>query len=223
MKNLFKVERPISVLQVLLTVLFTVCLIISNIISGRTFNFFGYTMTSAVVIFPVTYILSDLFSEVYGYKWSRLTCYLGFLCNLGAVGIFAIVNSLPLLPWMEETGNAFTTLLGGVSASTFASFLAYVVGDFMNDKVFQFMKSKHEGLTNNTGFEARAILSSIVGEFCDSCIYLPLAFCVFNPIMSPVEVITMIFIQVGLKLLYEILILPLNTLITKKVAKLESE
>lgn len=223
LKELFNDEKEISIYQVILTVVFTVSLIISNIISGRTFNFFGNTMTSAVVVFPITYILSDLFSEVYGYKWSRLTCYLGFLLNLITVGVFLLVNALPTLPWMEETAGAFNTLLGGVSASTFASFIAYVVGDLVNDKVFQKMKESHPGLTNQTGFGTRAILSSLAGELCDSCIYLPLAFCIFNPIMSLSEVIIMIMIQVGLKMAYEIIILPLNSHLVKKLALLEKK
>ncbi|MBQ0112285.1 MAG: queuosine precursor transporter [Bacteroidales bacterium] len=220
MKKIFKQQKNISVTQTLLTILFTVALVISNIISGRTFNFFGNTMTSAVIVFPITYILSDVFSQAYGYKWSRLTCYIAFTCNLLAVGVFAIVNSLPTLEWMQETANAFNTLLGGISASTFASLIAYVVGDFMNDKVFVAMQ-KGSKATNMKGFGLRAILSSLVGELADSFIYLPLAFCVFNPIMSVSEVLKMIAIQVSLKVAYEIMILPLTTIVTKKVLSIE--
>ena len=81
-KNFFTFEKPVSVLQIILTVLFVGTLMVSNIISARLFNFFGFGMTCAVVVFPITYILSDLFSEVYGYKWSRFTCYLAFTMNL---------------------------------------------------------------------------------------------------------------------------------------------
>ena len=214
-------KKEISKTQVILTVVFTVALVLSNIISGRTFNFFGNTMTSAVIVFPITYILSDVFSQVYGYKWSRITCYLAFACNLFAVLIFAIVTMLPTLPWMEETANAFAILLGGVSASTFASMFAYVVGDFANDKVFAKMqKGNNEDMK---GFGLRAILSSLAGELCDSFIYLPLAFCVFNPIMTFKEVLKMIAIQVSLKVSYEIVILPLTTYVTKRILKIESE
>lgn len=213
-------KNKISETQTLLTIVFTVALVLSNIISGRTFNFFGNTMTSAVIVFPITYILSDVFSQVYGYRWSRITCYIAFSCNLFAVAVFAIVASLPTLPWMEESANAFKVLLGGVSASTFASLIAYVVGDYMNDKVFQAMQ-KGKDRTNMKGFGYRAIFSSIVGELSDSFIYLPLAFCVFNPIMTVAEVMQMIVIQVSLKVAYEIIVLPITTLVTKKVIKIE--
>ena len=219
-KNFFKPERPISVLQVLLTILFIGILLISNIISARLFNFFGFGMTCAVVVFPITYILSDLFSEVYGYKWSRFTCYLAFTINLLAVGVFYLVSCLPAV--IPAQAEAFNSILLGTFACTMASFIAFVVGDFINDKIFAKMKRNHQGLTNHKGFCFRAILSSFAGELVDSCIYLPLAFLVFNPIMGVVDVLIMIVLQVSIKTVYEALILPLTTFITKKVSKYES-
>ena len=218
-KDFFTFDTPISILQVLLTVVFVGALLISNIISARLFNLFGYAMTCAVVVFPITYILSDLFSEVYGYKWSRFTCYLGFIINLFAVGVFYIASCLPaVIPSQEE---AFNGVLLGAFSCTMASFIAFVIGDFVNDKVFARMKREHKGLTNHKGFALRAILSSFAGELADSCIYLPLAFLVFNPIMTVGEVLTMIVLQVTIKTVYEALILPFTTFIVKKVSKYE--
>lgn len=219
LKNFFTFDKPISTVQVILTVVFVGALMISNIISARLFNLFGFGMTCAVVVFPITYILSDLFSEVYGYKWSRLTCYLGFAMNLLAVGVFYVASSLPaVIPSQEQ---AFNEILVGTFSCTMASFIAFVIGDFVNDKVFAKMKRKHNGLTNHKGFAVRAIVSSFAGELIDSCIYLPLAFLVFNPIMTLPEVLTMIALQVTIKTAYEAIILPLTTLLTKAVSKYE--
>jgi uncharacterized PurR-regulated membrane protein YhhQ (DUF165 family) len=102
-----------------------------------------------------------------------------------------------------------------------ASFIAFVVGDLVNDKIFARMKKNHAGLINHEGFALRAIISSFAGELADSCIYLPLAFLVFNPIMSVKEVLLMIALQVSLKTAYEAMILPLTTFITKKVSRYE--
>ena len=219
MKKIFSFERPISVLQVLLTVIFVSTLLISNIISARLFDFFGVGMTGAVMVFPITYVLSDLFSEVYGYKWSRFTCYLAFAINLFAVGVFYLISCLPAV--IPAQAEAFNTILVGAFSCTMASFTAFVVGDFVNDKIFAKMKKKHEGLTNHEGFAARALLSSYAGEMVDSCIYLPLAFLVFNPIMSVGEVFSMIALQVSIKTAYELAILPLTTFLTKKISKYE--
>lgn len=218
-KILYTSDRHISVLQVVLTVLFIGALLISNIISARLFNFFGFGMTCAVIVFPITYILSDLFSEVYGYKWSRFTCYLAFAINLLAVGAFYLASCLPAL--VPAQAESFNSILIGTFSCTMASFIAFVVGDFANDKIFAKMKQKHKGLTNHKGFAGRAILSSFAGELADSCIYLPLAFLVFNPIMTLREVLTMIVLQVSLKMAYEIIILPFTSFITRKVSEYE--
>ena len=211
----------VSVVQTILLVAFVVSLVVSNIISVRTFDFFGFTMTSGIVVFPITYILSDVFSEVYGYKWSRFTCYLAFIVSIVLVGVFALVDNLPVQPFAQDVANSFTNILGGVSASTFASFIAFVVGDFVNDNVFRKMKAKHPDMGDQKGFGIRAIISSVLGDLCDSCIYLPLAFLVFNPIMGVVDVLTMILLQVGLKVCYELVVLPLNLYVVKKVANYE--
>lgn len=218
-KTIFTFDRPISWLQVILTVLFVGALMISNIISARLFNFFGFGMTCGVVVFPVTYVLSDLFSEVYGYKWSRFTCYLGFTINLFAVGAFYLADCLPaVIPVQAE---AFKTILVGAFSCTMASFVAFVVGDFVNDKIFARMKKNHRGLRNHKGFALRAILSSFAGELVDSCIYLPLAFLVLNPIMTVTDVLVMIALQVTLKTAYEAAILPLTLFFTTKVSNYE--
>lgn len=218
-KNYFTFEKPVSVLQILLTVLFVGALMVSNIISARLFNFFGFGMTCGVVVFPVTYILSDLFSEVYGYKWSRFTCYLGFTMNLFAVGAFYLASRLPAV--IPAQAEAFNSVLIGTFSCTMASFIAFVIGDLVNDKVFAKMKKQHAGLKNHKGFALRAILSSFAGELADSCIYLPLAFLVLNPIMTAHEVLIMIVLQVSLKMAYEIIILPLTTFLTKKASEYE--
>lgn len=220
-KNLF--PKQIGLMQALLTLTFTLAIVISNIISARTFNFFGFTMTSAVFLFPITYVLSDVFSEVYGYKWSRITCYLGFGANFLAMAIFSIVSVLPTLPWMEETAGSFNIVLGGLSACTIASLIAFVAGDFVNDKIFAKIKQRHIGLTNQTGFGFRAIVSSVAGEFVDSLIYIPLAFCVFNPVMGFGDAMIMVLLQVGIKVVIELIILPLTQLIVRTVAKKEEK
>lgn len=218
-KNIFVTDKPMSKLQILLTVVFVSTLLISNIISARLFDFFGYSMTCAVVVFPITYILSDLFSEVYGYKWSRFTCYLAFFVNLCAVGVFFFVAQLPAV--IPQQAEAFNTILVGAFSCTLASFMAFIVGDFLNDKVFAKMKEKHSGLKNQTGFASRALLSSFIGELADSCIYLPVAFLILNPIMTVDAVLVMIAMQVSIKMVYEIIILPVTLFLTKKVSNYE--
>lgn len=208
-------KTKVSIIQVCLTVLYVVSFLISNILASKQFNLFGITMTSAVLIFPITYILSDLFSEVYGYKWSRFSCYMAFACNMIMVAFFELSI---VLPAGEFWGNqeAYKAILGSAPRVLFASLIAYVIGDFVNDKVFSKMKKKHEGEIK--GFEFRALLSSFAGEVIDSAIFLPLAFAGLMPVNT---LLIMAVTQVGLKVAYEAVILPITKIITKSVQKYE--
>lgn len=207
-----------SFLQVCLTILFVSAMLISNVITSKQIQFpFGITMTGAIVIFPITYILSDVFSEVYGYKWSRITCYFAFSMNLLMVLVFSLVIATPA-PAYWQNQEAFATVLGSTPRVMGASLLAYVVGDFVNDRVFRKMKEKH--IDELKGFGWRAIISSLVGELCDSLVFVPLAFLGQMPFKT---LTTMVVCQVLLKTAYEVIVLPLTTLVAKKANKYEKE
>ena len=212
-----KKER-ISFLQVCLTIVFVTAMLISNVITAKQVLLpGGITMTGAVFIFPITYILSDVFSEVYGYKWSRVTCYFAFSMNLFMVIVFSLVIQTPA-PSYWTNQEAFATVLGSTPRVMGASLLAYVIGDFVNDRVFRKMKEKHSDELK--GFGWRAIVSSFFGELCDSLVFLPIAFLGQMPLKT---LATMTVCQVLIKTGYEVVILPLTTLVAKKANKYEEE
>lgn len=215
MKKKFK--RNISELQLYLTLLFVVSLLISNIITAKQVLLpFGIVMTGAVFVFPITYILSDLFSEVYGYRWSRITCYLGFAANLFMVLIFSAVIATPAPDyWLNQ--EAFQTVLGSTPRVLVASLLAFVLGDFVNDRVFRRMKQKYPNSIK--GFGWRAILSSVCGELVDSLVFLPIAFIGQMPLKT---LAIMTVMQVLIKTGYEIVILPITKIVVKKVLHYEN-
>ena len=208
--------KKYSLLQLLLTVLFVVCLLISNVITGKQIQLpFDIVMTGAVFIFPITYILSDVFSEVYGYSWSRFTRYLGFVANVFMVIIFQLLIVTPSPDyWLNQ--EAFEIVLGNTPRVLIASLLAYLIGDYINDKVFKKMKEKHKD--NHEGFGSRAIISSLLGELTDSMIFIPLAFIGQMPIETLIE---MGIIQVSIKTAYEFVALPITKTVVKNVSAYE--
>lgn len=209
-------NKKVSELQLLLTVLFVSCFMISNVITAKQVLLpFGITMTGAVFIFPITYVLSDLFSEVYGYRWSRITCYMAFAMNLLMVVFFSLVISTPA-PGYWTNQEAFQTVLGNTPRVFVASMLAFIAGDFVNDKIFQKMKMQHQNSIR--GFEARAIVSSLFGELVDSLIFLPLAFLGQMPVST---LATMTVMQVLIKTGYEIVILPITRIVVRRIAAYE--
>lgn len=207
-----------SSLKLLLTVIFVSCLIVSNIIAGKQIKLpFDLIMPAAVIVFPITYILSDIFSEVYGYKWSRKTNYLGLTMNLFAVIIFAIAIKIPA-PVFYEHQEAFKTILGNTPRMLIASTLGLWMGDYLNDNVFKLMKKKYQSSHEN--YESRAILSSLVGQVGDSLIFIPIAFYGSMPIEAMIK---MVFTQALLKVGYEIIILPVSKRLMIKVSAYERE
>ena len=211
-------HRKVGELQLFLTVVFVAALLISNIITAKQIQApFGITFTGGIFIFPITYILSDLFSEVYGYRWSRITCYIAFAMNLFMVIIFSIVIAMPAPSyWMNQ--EAFATVLGSAPRILGASLLAYIVGDFANDRIFRTMKKKHPDSMKGFGF--RAITSSFLGQLTDSIIFLPLAFLGVMPLKV---LLIMMVTEVILKTLYETLILPVTTILTRKTRNYEAK
>ena len=202
-------KKYITNIQLYITLIYVVALLISNLISSRQVLFFGkFELTGAVIIFPITYILSDIISEVFGYKWSRKTCYMAFIANMLLAIIGYIVCILPYPNWWNDS-EAFNIVLKAVPRITIASLVAFLIGDLLNDIVFQKMKGD-----THKGYGLRAIVSSLVGELFDSAIFIPLA---FLGSMPNNVLLKMIFLQVIFKVSYEIILLPINSIVMKKI------
>ena len=206
-------KKKITVLQAVLTVISISCLLISNIAASKQMLLpFGFVMTCSNLVFPLTYVLSDVFSEVYGYKWSRFTCYLGFAMNLLMVTVLQISIILPY-PNFWENQLQFQTIFGTSLRVLVASFSAFIAGDFINDKIFEIMKRKQKNK-----FFLRAILSSIAGQIVDSVIFVSVA---FIGVMNTMDIFMLLITEITLKTAYEIFVLPLTNIVVKKVFEYE--
>ena len=209
-------NKYITKVQLYITLVYVVGLLVSNLISSRQVLFFNkFELTGAVIIFPLTYILSDIVSEVFGYKWSRKTCYMAFGANIALALIGYLVCILPYPNWWGDA-NAFSVVLKAVPRITIASLIAFVIGDLMNDIVFKKMKKNKD----HKGYGLRAIVSSLVGELFDSAIFIPLA---FLGSMPNNVLFKMIILQVIFKVGYEIILLPVNNIVMKKVDKIHKK
>lgn len=187
----------------------TVAMIVSNIVGGKQFYLLGIPVTCGAIVFPVTYIISDVFSEVYGYKWSRLSAWISLGANVFSVLVFQLSIALPAVEWFSIQ-DAFSVVLGNTPRMLIASLISYMAGDFVNDLVFRAMKERD---TENKRFKIRAITSSVAGEVTDSIVFQPLAFLGIMPIG---EMLIAITAQTCVKTCIEILLLP----ITKQCVKI---
>ncbi len=122
-------------------------------------------LPAAIIIFPLSYILGDILTEVYGYKHARRVIWIGFLCNLLTVIAFWIGQILPPAESFEAQA-AYERILGSQPFILMASFIAYLVGEFSNS----FVLAKMKVLTRGRWLWTRTIGSTIVGQGLDTVI-----------------------------------------------------
>lgn len=217
-RSLFVPDQNVSTLQMSLTFFLTISLILANIMVVKSIDLFGlpqFANTCSIITFPITYILSDVFSEVYGYKWSRITASWAFIGTLMCSLFFALMIAMPgNAAWDKQ--EQLINILGNTPQIAVASIIAFWFGDFANDKVFHLMK-KHNA--SEKWFGARAILSSLVGKYVDGFIFTFLGLS-FLPLETKIiMVLNCPFIQVCV----ETAVLPITTFIMKKVKKAEAK
>ena len=203
----------ITPLFLLLTVLFCVCLIVSNLMEIKTVDLGFTTITAGVIVFPISYILNDCIVEVYGFRKARLVIWLGFGANLLVSLLLQLGILLPGTPeWHGQ--EAMELIFGAVPRILLASFTAFVCGSMVNAYVMSRMKLN----SGNRGFSARAIVSTLFGESVDSAVFFPVAFAGNLPWSL---IFTLMITQVILKTLYEIIVLPLTLAAVKKLRDIE--
>ena len=185
-----------------IAILFVSCILISNVLAAKIINIFGFSMTGGVLVFPITYIIGDVLTEVYGFKKSKQIIMYGFICNLLMVLIFALAIKLPY-PEFYANQEAFSTILGSTPRILFASFVGYLLGGLSNSYIMEYIK-------NNSKIKFlwfRTILSTIVGEGLDTLVFITIG---FYGTMPNGNLFEMIYLQTIAKVLYEVILTPVT-------------
>ena len=184
---------------------FCASLIVSNILAFKTFSLGSIVLPTAVIMFPIVYIVNDVLAEVYGFEKTKKVIITGFVMNFIAVIAYNIAIALPA-PVFFNGADAFALVLSNSARVLLASMSAYLVGSISNAKVMEILKLKQ----GEKGLMARCVLSTLVGESLDALIFITIA---FIGTMDTVSLITMIVSQAMFKTIYEIVFFP----VTKKV------
>ena len=191
-----------------LSILFCVCLIASNLFETKIFSLGALTLTGGFIIFPISYILNDCISEIYGYRNARFVILTAFAMNLFFVLSSQLVRILPGAGFWNGQEH-FDYIFNANLRITAASMLAFLCGSLMNAKVMTRMKADQ----GDKGFGWRAVASSLVGESLDSVIFFPIAF--FGVPFT--KLLVMMATQIVLKTLYEVILLPITTRFVKRL------
>lgn len=206
------------------TALFVTTLVISNIIAVKLVNIFGLFVPAAVILFPVAYIFGDVLTEVYGFARARQVIWIGFFCNLVAVIAIWAGGLLPAAPFWsagsfatpDSAQQAYDAILGFTPRLLLASFIAYLVGEFLNSFVLAKLKIRTAGKF----LWLRTISSTILGEGADSLVFITIA---FSGIFPADAIGQAILSQWFIKVSYEVLATPLTYLVVNALKKAESE
>ena len=201
---------------------FVTCLVVSNIIAVKIGAFGPWYLPVAVIIFPIAYIFGDVLTEVYGYARARQVIWIGFACNALAVGAIALGGWIAPAPFWTLSGfdapasaqAAYQAILGFTPRLLLASFLAYLVGEFVNAYVLARLKVATRGRM----LWLRTIGSTLAGQLLDSSIFLTVAFAGVLPgsALAPL-VLTQWLFKAG----YEALATPLTYLVVGALKRAE--
>ncbi len=156
---------------VLIASLFTGTLIVSNIVAVKISDFGGHYLDSGNIVFPVSYILGDILTEVYGYRQARRIIWSAFLANALAVGVIVAAGGLPAAPFWEDQ-ESYDAILGQTWRIVAASFVAFLAGEFANSIVLSRMKVWTEG----RWLWSRTIGSTLIGQGLDTVLFITIAF-----------------------------------------------
>lgn len=196
-------KKQVSQIFMILGAVYVTCLLLSNLIAGKMWAVAGnVTLPAAVVLFPVTYILGDVFTEVYGFRSARTIIWVGFGCSFFAVLIYLMTIALPH-PGFWQNQEAYKTVLGTTPRVAAASFIGYLFGEFSNSMILSRLKVKTQGKK----LWLRTILSTVVGEGFDSVIFIVIS---FWGTMDNKTVLTMILYQYLFKVCFEAIFTPLT-------------
>ena len=186
-------KEKVSVPFMLLGILFNVCLIAANLLETKVIQIGSLTVTAGLLVFPISYIINDCIAEVWGFKKARLIIWSGFAMNFFVVALGLIAVAIPAAPFWEGEEH-FDFVFGMAPRIVAASLMAFLVGSFLNAYVMSKMK------------------------VADSLIFFPVA---FGGIIAWRELLIMMCIQIILKSMYEVIILPVTIRVVKAIKKID--
>ena len=206
-------QRQYTSVFVVLSMLTVTSLIVANTVASKIVMVGPLSVAAGILCFPLSYIISDVLTEVYGYHRAKLVIWVGFACLAVTSLIYLLATELPPAPFYQNEG-AFDIIFSQVPRIAFGSLLGFLTGSLLNAIVMSKMKVWTEGRHLWT----RTIGSTIVGEGADSLVFALIAFGGVFPTRDLLMVALSGFL---LKTGYEILATPITYIVVSKVKKVE--
>ncbi|MDZ7639917.1 MAG: queuosine precursor transporter [Bryobacterales bacterium] len=191
---------------------FVVILLVSNIVAPKLvevgpyalgfFTLGPFLLSGAQILFPLTYIFGDIFTEVYGYAASRRAIWIGFFASLLLAVVSTLIVAMPSAPsWTGQA--AYEYVLGFLPRIVIASLIAYLAGEFANAIILSRMKV----MTNGRHLWMRTIGSTVVGQAVDTMLVIAIVFGGTQPLPVLLNLMMSGYIA---KVLFEVAATPLT-------------
>jgi queuosine precursor transporter len=196
-----------------LTTAFVVILLVSNLIAQKVCQIGPFAVSGAILLFPITYIFGDIFTEIYGFAASRRAIWLGFFGTILLYVMGAIIIALPAAPgWPNQ--EAFSIVFGFIPRILTASLIAFWAGEFANSYTMARLKL----FTNGRKLWTRTIGSTVVGQAVDTTLVIFLTFVGVVPLRTLGNMIVTGYV---LKVAYEVLATPVTYIVINWLKKAE--
>ena len=196
-ENPFKNRTDVMSPYVIVTVLFVMCYVVSNLMAVKVIGFFGlFYFDAGTITFPLAYMLGDVLTEIWGYKTARKTILLAFFCNIFVVICTQIGVWLPSPDYLDTTANAYDTVFSYVPRIVLGSLTGFLLGELSNAWLMDKIKSRTKG----RHLWVRTIGSSLVGYLFDT---IPFVLIAFLGVLSTRDLLLMIVSQYIMKLAIE--------------------
>ncbi len=182
---------------------FVAILLLSNLIgASKLATLWGHTFGAGILFFPISYVLGDVLTEVYGYANARRCVWMGFGALVFMAFMSWVVVAMP--PADGWTGQAaYESVFGSTWRIVLASVIAFWAGEFVNS----FVLAKMKILTGGSKLWTRTIGSTVFGQAVDSALFYPIA---FLGVWSNAQVLTVLVTNWGLKVLWEVVLTPVT-------------
>ena len=190
----------------IITATFVMVLVLVPSVASKFIAVGPVNVSGATLFFPITFIITDVLTDVYGYKRSRQVIWIGLASQIFTALVYWLVCILPGAPFWHDQ-KSYETILGVAPRITLASFLAYTSGEFANSVIISKMKYSQGGAR---GLQQawRFVASTIAGEAVDSVVFLAVGFWGTMPASDLIATMLTIYL---VKVVYEIVALPFST------------
>jgi len=193
---------------------FVAILLLSNIIgAAKLSTVAGFTFGAGILFFPVSYVIGDVLTEVYGYARARRVIWTGFAALIFmAFMSYVVVAMPPATSWDGQA--AYEQVFGSTWRIVLASIIAFWAGEFVNS----FILAKMKVWTKGKALWSRTIGSTVFGQGVDSLIFYPIA---FLGIWETQDVLTVIVTNWLLKVLWEAALTPATYIVVGRLKQAE--